>query len=72
MTTVNHDKYNKARTQKIKVEMALNDHSKTKLASLMGLSLSAVIAKLNEKNPWSVKDLELLAAIYGKDREYFF
>jgi len=52
--------------------MAINDHTKAKLAELLGISKTAILQKLAGKRPWQVIELEALADIYDVNRSYFF
>ncbi len=67
-----YENYNQERINRIKATMAINDHTKTKLAHLLGLSRQSVMLKLQGDRPWTVQELELLADIYDVDRSYFF
>lgn len=67
-----HESSNNERIKKIKMNMAVHDHNKTKLAEILGLSLPAVSFKLNGKRPWTVKELEVLSLVYNQDISYFF
>ena len=56
----------------IKTEMVINDLTQEKLAELMHLSKMSVNLKLQNKRDWSIKEIEKLAEIFGKERNYFF
>ena len=59
MTISNHEFNNYERINRIKVEMALADHSKTKLAELLGISRYAISLKLKGGSPWTIIELKI-------------
>lgn len=67
-----HDTANQNRIEKIKVAMAIADHSRTKLAELLNIDRNTLTHKLKGKSPWSITEIEQLAQIYDKPRHYFF
>lgn len=67
-----HNDFNVKRINKVKVEMALNDHTKSHLASLMGINRYSLSRKLSQESQFTVMELEKLAEIYEKERTYFF
>ena len=72
MVILKYDSTNQERINRIKATMAINDHTKAKLAELLGISKTAILQKLAGKRPWQVIELEALADIYDVNRSYFF
>lgn len=72
MNDILNDATHKSRIEKIKVAMALADHTKTKLAELLKIDRNTLNHKLKGKSPWSINEIEQLAQIYDKPRHYFF
>lgn len=64
--------FNQVRIDKIKREMGAHETTKTSLANLLDISIMALTLKLEGKNPFTVAELEKLAEIYHRKRNYFF
>ena len=60
------------RIDKIKAEMAINGDTKSSLAKKLEISRSAFISKLNGTSEFKLSELEKLAYLYDKPRNYFF
>ena len=60
------------RNNLIKAEMGKSGEFKRSLARKLNLSRPTLDKKLNGNSAWTIKELECLAKIYGKDRTYFF
>lgn len=52
--------------------MGAHETTKTSLANLLDISIMALTLKLEGKNPFTVAELEKLAEIYHRKRNYFF
>jgi uncharacterized protein YidB (DUF937 family) len=59
-------------SDKVRIEMALNHHTRTHLAKELNISRYTLARKLSNEFPWTVSELKKLEEIYNKPRAYFF
>lgn len=64
--------FNQVRIDKIKREMGAHEITKSSLANKLQISRESLTNKLSGITPWTVAELEMLAEIFNKRRNYFF